>query len=68
MIASHQGLQSLRRVLTIAVTCCMFSSLVMLPALLTWITRNRQPAEAEPSDTPATESLTIEPPPIARAA
>ena len=41
MIATHQGLQSLGRVLTIAVTCCLFSSLVMLPALLAWITRNR---------------------------
>ena len=34
MIATHQGLQSLGRVLTIAVTCCLFSSLVMLPATL----------------------------------
>ena len=44
MIASHQGLQSLGRVLTIGVTCCMFTSMVMLPALLTWATRNRAPA------------------------
>jgi len=41
MIASHRGLQSLGRVLTIGVTCCMFTSLVMLPALLAWITRHR---------------------------
>ena len=41
MIASHQGLQSLGRVLTLGVTCCLFTSLIMLPALLTWITRNR---------------------------
>jgi hypothetical protein len=41
MIATHQGLQSLGRVLTLGVTCCMFTSLVMLPALLTWITRKR---------------------------
>ncbi len=46
MIASHQGLQSLGRVLTIGVSCCMFSSLVILPAILTLVTRNR--AEAEP--------------------
>jgi uncharacterized protein len=45
MIASHQGLQSMGRVLTIGVTCCMFSSLVMLPALLTLITRNRPPMQ-----------------------
>ena len=41
MIASHQGLQSLGRVLTIGITCCMITSLVLLPALLTWLTRNR---------------------------
>ena len=41
MIASHQGLQSLGRVLTIGVTCCLFTSMVMLPALLTWATRKR---------------------------
>jgi hypothetical protein len=33
MIASHQGLQSLGRVLTIAMGCCLLSSLV-LPNLL----------------------------------
>jgi len=42
MIASHQGLQSLGRVLTLGVTCCLFTSLIMLPAMLTWITRNRK--------------------------
>ncbi len=41
MIASHRGLQSLGRVLTIGVCCCLFSSLVMLPALLAWLTRGR---------------------------
>jgi predicted RND superfamily exporter protein len=41
MIASHCGLQSLGRVLTIGVSCCLFSSLVMLPAILAWLTRNR---------------------------
>ncbi|HEY4309734.1 MAG TPA: MMPL family transporter [Pirellulales bacterium] len=42
MIASHQGLQSLGRVLTIGVTCCLFTSLIMLPALMTWFTRHRK--------------------------
>lgn len=42
MIASHRGLQSLGRVLTLGVSCCMFTSMVMLPALLTWMSRNRQ--------------------------
>ncbi|MHB1037882.1 MAG: MMPL family transporter [Pirellulales bacterium] len=46
MIASHQGLQSLGRVLTIGITCCLFTSMIMLPALLTWITRNRPQPEA----------------------
>jgi predicted RND superfamily exporter protein len=45
MIASHQGLQSLGRVLTIGVSCCLFTSLVMLPALLTWLTRHREEVE-----------------------
>ncbi|MBN1908747.1 MAG: MMPL family transporter [Pirellulales bacterium] len=42
MIAKHQGLQSLGRVLTIGVSCCLFTSLIMLPAILTWATRHRQ--------------------------
>jgi len=46
MIASHQGLQSLGRVLTLGVTCCLFTSLVMLPALLTLISRARPAAPA----------------------
>ena len=47
MIASHRGLQSLGRVLTIGVTCCMFTSLIMLPALLTWMSWNRKDEEEE---------------------
>jgi predicted RND superfamily exporter protein len=46
MIANHQGLQSLGRVLTIGVSCCLFTSLVMLPALLSWTTRHRTEAAA----------------------
>ena len=49
MIASHQGLQSLGRVLTIGVSCCLFTSLVMLPALLTWMTRNRPEVDEDNS-------------------
>ncbi len=55
MIASHQGLQSLGRVLTLGVTCCMLTSLLTLPALLSWITRNRPeetPEPAEPKQVP----------------
>jgi hypothetical protein len=50
MIASHQGLQSLGRVLTIGVTCSLFTSIIILPAMFTWFTRNRvaEPAIATP--------------------
>jgi len=51
MIASHQGLQSLGRVLTIGVSCCLFTSLVMLPALLACASRMR-PASAAPEQEP----------------
>ncbi len=49
MIASHQGLQSLGRILTIGVTCCLFTTLLMLPALLSLLTRNRKDAAEEAS-------------------
>jgi hypothetical protein len=42
MIVSHRGLQSLGRVLTIGVSCCLFTSLVMLPAVLAWATRKQR--------------------------
>ncbi len=41
MIASHRGLESLGRVLTIGVSCCLFNSFVMLPALLKWMSEHR---------------------------
>jgi hopanoid biosynthesis associated RND transporter like protein HpnN len=57
MIASHQGLESLGRVLTIGVSCCLFTSMVILPAFLAWLTRDQleqQPTLAEPeSSAPA---------------
>jgi predicted RND superfamily exporter protein len=34
MIASHRGLQSLGRVLVIGITCCLITSIVVLPAIL----------------------------------
>jgi uncharacterized protein len=37
MVASHKGLESLGRVLTLGVTTCTVTSLVLLPALLTWL-------------------------------
>jgi len=39
MIASHQGLQSLGRVLVIGMTCCLVTSVVVLPAILSLCTR-----------------------------
>lgn len=53
MIASHRGLQSLGRVLTLGVTCCLFTSMVMLPAFLSWMSRHRG-EEPEDEATPAT--------------
>jgi len=52
MIASHRGLQSLGRVLTIGVSCCLFTSLIMLPALLAWATRNRTVVEEDEQQHP----------------
>ena len=43
MIANHQGLQSLGRVLAIGTTSCLLCAVGFLPALLTWATRNREP-------------------------
>ncbi len=41
IFAKHQGLRSLGQVLTIGVLCCMFTSVVVLPALLALATRSR---------------------------
>ena len=46
MIANHRGLQSLGRVLTIAMGCCLFSSLV-LPNLLLLYRRSTAVEEPE---------------------
>ena len=54
MIASHRGLQSLGRVLVIGITCCLITSVVVLPALLNLCTRGeteepvQRPAEPKP--------------------
>jgi hypothetical protein len=54
MIANHQGLQSLGRVLTISMGCCLFSSLVLPNLLLVGrFAGDSEPAEhdrAEPTD------------------
>jgi hopanoid biosynthesis associated RND transporter like protein HpnN len=51
MIATHQGLVGLGRVLTIGVACCLFTSLILLPALLAWLSREvRGPREEQRQD------------------
>jgi hypothetical protein len=50
MVASHRGLESLGRVLTVGVTTCTATSLVLLPALLAVLTRNRPVADAAPAE------------------
>jgi hypothetical protein len=47
LLADHRGLQSLGRVLTIGMGCCLFSSMIPLPAILTLLSRFRAEA-AEP--------------------
>ena len=67
MIASHQGLQSLGRVLTLGITCCTITSLVVLPALLTWITRNRADEHEDHEQADADEAeLYVVPRPVRR--
>jgi predicted RND superfamily exporter protein len=68
IIASHQGLQSLGRVLTIAVTCCMFTSMVMLPAVLAWFTRNRKEVDDDETAEPSAEMQSALVEPVRRAA
>lgn len=41
MVASHRGLFSLGLVLTIGVTCCLFVALVMIPSILTLLSRHQ---------------------------
>jgi uncharacterized protein len=51
MLASHRGLASLGRVLTLGVLCCCITSMFLLPAVLSWLSRNRgqsQPTTAVP--------------------
>jgi len=57
MIASHRGVQSLGRVLTIGVSCCLFTSLVMLPAFLTWLSRRRTESDPDPEAGPKPKIL-----------
>jgi hypothetical protein len=50
MLASHRGLESLGRVMTIGATCCLATSIVVLPALLTWLSRRSSRLDVTTSD------------------
>jgi hopanoid biosynthesis associated RND transporter like protein HpnN len=52
MVASHRGLESLGRVLTLGVTTCTATSLVLLPPLLAVLHRGRPQAEEEDDGNP----------------
>ena len=60
MIADHRGLQSLGRVLTIGMSCCLVSSLIVLPAFLAWITRNRREEDQEMPQSAADKQIAYE--------
>ena len=47
ILARHQGLRSLGQVLTLGVFFCLASSLVLFPALLSWLSRNRTEVDEE---------------------
>lgn len=54
MVASHQGLQSLGRVLTIGMGCCLFSALVMPNLFILWGGKQTdEPADGDESQRPA---------------
>jgi uncharacterized protein len=57
MLAVHRGLQSLGRVLTIGMSCSLVSSLIILPAYLAWITRNRRDEDQEMPEPAADEQV-----------
>jgi hypothetical protein len=54
MVASHKGLESLGRVLTLGVTTCTLTSLIFLPAVLALV----RPGRAADDDTDKTETDT----------
>jgi predicted RND superfamily exporter protein len=57
MIASHRGLQSLGRVLVIGIFCCLITSLVVLPAILSLWTRNEREEPVDRSSPPKRKRL-----------
>ncbi len=60
MVANHRGLESLGRVLSLGVTTCTISALILLPALLTML-RSRTQQRADTEDEAATaEDVPVE--------
>ncbi|NBU40305.1 MAG: hypothetical protein EBS51_05750 [Planctomycetia bacterium] len=59
MVANHRGLESLGRVLSLGVTTCTISALILLPALLTML-RSRTQQRADIEDEAAAEDATVE--------
>ncbi|MCL2743857.1 MAG: MMPL family transporter [Planctomycetaceae bacterium] len=51
MVAAHRGLQSLGRVQVIGVTCCMITSLTVLPALFILWSKNKTGLLADETET-----------------
>lgn len=63
MTAAHRGLQSLGRVLTLGMACCLLSSMVILPAILVLLTRHRagSPEDEEASEAGQTAAVPAAP-------
>jgi len=61
MIASHQGLQSLGRVLTIGMACCLLSALAMPSLLALFQSRPPAPVDAEEADSDEAEAPPLAP-------
>ena len=63
MVASHKGLESLGRVLTIGVTTCTLTSLIFLPAVLAMVRPGQPNADADEAshENPADDETTTLP-------
>lgn len=48
ILADHRGLQSLGRMLTLGMSCCLFNAFIFYPAMLVLLSRNREPIADEP--------------------
>jgi len=62
VLAKHRGIESLGWVMSTGVATCMFAGLTFLPAILTLMTRNRNPEKNQPSADNAQSTLGREEP------